>query len=271
MKKSLVRMIQRSLIDEGLDPGKVDGQLGDNTYRTADEALRKREAQLPPEWKEWSNPRKTVAYLQLLCKDRSIEVGDIDGFYGPQTDYASDVLAHLLETGEMPPPWRDETPLTVNPNKWPHQDETALNKFYGKTGGNQVSLALPYPHRIAWDLNKTIHSFQCNAKVHDSAGRVLQRVLDHYGMDRIKELRLDRWGGCLNVRKMRGGTRWSMHSWGIAVDYDPERNQLKWGRDRAVFARPEYDAWWRFWEEEGWVSLGRTKNYDWMHVQAARI
>ena len=70
---------------------------------------------------------------------------------------------------------------------------------------------------------------------------------------------------------MRGGTRWSTHAWGIAIDYDPDRNQLKWGRDRAAFARPEYDAWWRLWEEEGWVSLGRTRNYDWMHVQAAKL
>ena len=85
------------------------------------------------------------------------------------------------------------------------------------------------------------------------------------------KLRLDRWGGCLNVRKMRGGSSWSMHAWGIAIDFDPDRNQLKWGRDRAVFARPDYDAWWRCWEDEGWTSLGRTKNYDWMHVQAARL
>lgn len=51
----------------------------------------------------------------------------------------------------------------------------------------------------------------------------------------------------------------------------PDRNQLKMGRDRAVFARPDYDVWWRCWEEEGWTSLGRTRNYDWMHVQAARL
>jgi len=57
---------------------------------------------------------------------------------------------------------------------------------------------------------------------------------------------------------------------GGSADFDPERNRLQWGRDRAAFARPEYDAWWRQWEEEGWVSLGRTANFDWMHVQAAR-
>jgi hypothetical protein len=171
----------------------------------------------------------------------------------------------------MPLLWRDEEPLAVNPNHWPDQNEANLNTFFGAVGTNQANLVLPYPHRVAWNVRQTIHSFSCNSKVHDSAQRALTKVFDHYGMERIKELRLDRWGGCLNVRKMRGGSKWSMHSWGIAIDYDPDRNQLKWGRDKAAFAQPEYDSWWRFWEEEGWVSLGRTRNYDWMHVQAAKL
>ena len=25
------------------------------------------------------------------------------------------------------------------------------------------------------------------------------------------------------------------------------------------------------WEEEGWISLGRARDFDWMHVQAARL
>ena len=251
MKTAAVRVIQQCLIKEGLNPGTVDGKLGDNTYRAVNTALTRRTADLPGNWQGWTNPRKSVAYLQLLCKERGIDVGVIDGFWGPQTDFAFDTLAQLLETGEMPRPWRDETPLVVNPNGWPPQDEAAVIGKYGKAGTNQVSLALPYPHRIAWDLKTTVNSYQCNAKVRDSAQRVLQRVFDHYGMERIKELRLDRWGGCLNVRKMRGGTKWSMHSWGIAIDYDPDNNQLKWGRDRAAFARPEYDAWWRFWRKRG--------------------
>ncbi len=271
MKTAIVRVIQQCLIKEGLNPGTADGLLGYNTYRAINDALTKRKQELPGDWPGWPNARKTVVYIQLLCKERGIEVGDIDGYWGPQTDFAFDTLVHILETGQAPRPWRDETPLDINPNGWPSQNEAELNKLYGKVGTNQVSLALPYPHRLAWDLKTTINSYQCNAKVHDSAKRVLQRVFDHYGMERIKELRLDRWGGCLNVRKMRGGTQWSMHSWGIAMDYDPENNQLKWGRDKAVFSKPDYDDWWRFWEEEGWSSLGRIKNYDWMHVQATKL
>ena len=43
------------------------------------------------------------------------------------------------------------------------------------------------------------------------------------------------------------------------------------GWDRTASPRPEYETSWWFWEEEGWVSLGRTKNPDWMHVQAAKL
>ena len=73
------------------------------------------------------------------------------------------------------------------------------------------------------------------------------------------------------VRELRWLHQRAMHSWGIAIDYDPDNNALHWGRDRASFALPAYDKWWDYWEAEGWVSLGRAKNFDWMHVQAARV
>jgi len=271
MIASAVRVIQQSLIEEGFAPGEVDGQLGPDTYGAIAQALKVRQSKLPADWQEWPKTRKAVAYLQCRCTEHSIETGDIDGYWGQQTDHAFDTLSHLLKTGEMPPPWRDDVPLDVNPNNWPDQMNAHLDQFFGQVVHNQTKLVLPYPHRLAWDLRQTVNSFSCNVKVHDSAQRILTKVFDHYGIERIRDLHLDRWGGCLNVRKMRGGSNWSMHSWGIAIDYDPDRNQLKWGRDRAAFARPDYDPWWRFWEEEGWVSLGRSRNYDWMHVQAAKL
>lgn len=39
----------------------------------------------------------------------------------------------------------------------------------------------------------------------------------------------------------------------------------------ASFARPEYEPFWAIVEEEGLVSLGRTRDFDWMHFQAARL
>jgi hypothetical protein len=40
------------------------------------------------------------------------------------------------------------------------------------------------------------------------------------------------YGGLLNVRRQRGGTRWTPHAWGVEIDIDPENNQLLWGPDR---------------------------------------
>ena len=75
--------------------------------------------------------------------------------------------------------------------------------------------------------------FECNNSASSnytlsSANKQVSRKPDQSRHIEIHRLRLDVWGGCLNVRKMRGGTRNSMHSWGIALDYDPQNNQLKW-------------------------------------------
>lgn len=100
---------------------------------------------------------------------------------------------------------------------------------------------------------------------------MLQAVAGLYSAQERKTIGLDLFGGSLNVRKMRGGSAYSMHSWGIAIDFDPERNQLKWGKDRARLAQPDAVPFWLEWEREGWLSLGRARDFDHMHVQAARL
>jgi hypothetical protein len=264
MNKKVIRFIQQQLNALGLNAGNDDGILGNRTLR----ALEKVEG-IP---RNWSGKRKAIAFVQLLAKQNEIETGEIDGYWGPQTEFAYDSLYQRLVEGREPEIWRPEDLDDLNPNGWPVQTpESELIQMYGEPGLNQTMIDLPYPHKLSWKTSTIINRFSCHEKVHDSLQRVLNRVLDHYGLEDIKRLRLDLWGGCLNVRKMRGGERYSMHSWGIALDYDPARNKLKWGRDRASFAKPEYDTWWKLWEEEGWVSLGRTRNFDWMHVQAAKL
>ncbi|TVR06681.1 MAG: hypothetical protein EA385_14960 [Salinarimonadaceae bacterium] len=206
-----------------------------------------------------------------------IEVGVIDGLVGPQTRFAYDAYRRHIQ-GLAPDTSRDLLMLPQvhdsrfpDPVKttWPRQNE--VTRHYGAVGQNQAMLQLPFQMRLAWDLRTPITRFSIHEKAHDSAARIFGRILSHYGEAEIKRLHLDRFGGCLNVRKMRGGSAYSMHSWGIAIDFDPERNQLNWNRTRAHLARPEYEAFWRFWTEEGWLSLGKARDIDWMHIQAARL
>lgn len=216
--------------------------------------------------------RCAAALIQLLATDRSIDAGAIDGYWGPQTQFAFDALLYFETHGVLPEPWRDKTPTEVNPNNWPIESQAELEAFYGQPGdeSNLTYMDVPYIHRLSWDLRLKVTRIRCHKKVADSLLKVLYEVRNHYGIQKIQDLHLDRFGGCFNFRKKRGGDAWSTHSWGIALDYDPNRNQLSWGRDRAEFAGPDYADWWHIWEAEGWVSLGRSANFDWMHIQAAK-
>jgi hypothetical protein len=83
----------------------------------------------------------------------------------------------------------------------------------------------------------------------------------------ISTLKNFSFGGCFNFRAMRGGSDYSRHSWGIAIDLDPERNQLKETKATARFARPEYQKMIDIFYLRGFISLGVEKNYDWMHFE----
>ncbi len=270
MDETTTKTLQQVLADAGAYQGAIDGIRRPASDAAVDAMLEARAAELPEEISTWPSGRRAVACLQLGCRDHEIEVGPIDGLWGPQTDFAADVLTEFFETGALPGPWRDQPVSEVNPNRWP--PETRLRDVFGPPGeAPLVIVPCPWRLRLSWDPETVVSGISCHERVSESLQRVLQQVYDHYGEDRLYTLGLDRYGGCFNRRRKRGGTSWSTHAWGIAIDWDPDRNKLRWARDRARLARPEYDAWWGIWEEEGWVSLGRSRNFDWMHVQAAKL
>jgi len=147
--------------------------------------------------------------------------------------------------------------------------ETLIKK-YGKpdpNGGYLVLIDLPYPMRLAWDKKTTVNKMRCHKLVANKFKAVFAELLEVYGLERIQELGIDLFGGCFNLRVMRGGSDYSRHSWGVAVDLDPERNLLKETSKTARFARPEYKKMIDIFYKHGFVSLGREKNYDWMHFE----
>lgn len=133
--------------------------------------------------------------------------------------------------------------------------------------GYLTKIDLPYPMRLAWDTDHSVNSISCHHLVADNFTAVFNDMLEHYGLDAINKLGIDLYGGCFNFRKMRGGNQMSIHSWGIAIDLDPDRNQLHETSKTARFARPEYKMMINIFYKHGFQSLGVEKNYDWMHFQ----
>ena len=136
-----------------------------------------------------------------------------------------------------------------------------------ESGTYLVSIKLPYPMRLSWDKNTKVTTMRCHKLVADKFLKIFEEILSTYGYDKIVDLGIDLYGGCFNFRKMRGGSDYSRHSWGIAIDLDPERNQLKESHKTARFARPEYKAMIDIFYHHGFISLGVEKDYDWMHFE----
>lgn len=153
-------------------------------------------------------------------------------------------------------------------NSWPKQDFASMLAYYGNVGESQLKLDLPYPMRLAWDTSKIVTKISCHSKVHDSLGKVLTGILAHYGsVENVQQARMDLFGGCLNVRKIRGGNSWSIHSWGAAIDLDPDHNTMNMHRDQASMPMEVIEIF----KSQNWVSMGDARNFDYMHFQAATL
>lgn len=251
-----VHEMQTQLNQLGHNPGRIDGLWGPRTEAAAKALLGPHAARARDIW---------LATEQMIYRRRGIPVGPIDGIMGPITRRARRKWA----AGTWRNALHENPPAPSGPaNKWPTYANIA--SVFGPPGTNQTLVAVPYPLRLSWN-NQAVHRVGCHRLIAEPTVRVLQKTLNHYGRVGVRELELDVWGGCFNNRSMRGGTRLSTHAWGIAHDFNPQKNGLRVPAPRAQFSAAIYNKWWEFWEEEGATSLGRARNFDWMHVQFAGL
>ncbi|MGL6127714.1 hypothetical protein [Chryseobacterium artocarpi] len=96
---------------------------------------------------------------------------------------------------------------------------------------------------------------------------IFNDILTTYGLAKIQELGIDLFGGCFNFRQMRDRSNYSVHTWELAIDLDSKRNQLKETSKTARFARSEYKPMIDIFYKHDFISLGKEKNYDWIHFQ----
>ena len=123
--------------------------------------------------------------------------------------------------------------------KWPLERD--LDSFYGRIklgsegrptpqweSANLTMASVPFHLKLSWDEKVTIRKFTCHRLIRPVLETIFEEIWHLYGKDvkAIDEARVNRFGGCYNFRRKRGGASLSCHSWGVAVDIDPEKNPL---------------------------------------------
>lgn len=85
---------------------------------------------------------------------------------------------------------------------------------------------LPFPLRLSWKPETVINYTYTHPAIAQPTIDALSEILAFYGLSFIQEKELDRFGGCHNYRQVAGGSRLSVHAWGLALDYCPELGRL---------------------------------------------
>jgi hypothetical protein len=160
------------------------------------------------------------------------------------------------------------TPVTNNlPTQAVVRSGTSI---FGKAGDESNLVNIKPPYQLYY-CGKPVKTIRVHKLIADRVESALKEVLDYYGLDAIKQLGLDQYSGSYNYRKTSTGSAMSMHAWGIALDFAAEKNAYSMKKPQASLSIPACEKWWEIWEKHGAVSLGREKNYDWMHLQFAKL
>lgn len=156
--------------------------------------------------------------------------------------------------------------LMPSPNPWPKPDQASLCRFYGNPGDERNLVTMNFPF-ITFYEGKRVTKFRCHKKVADSLVRVLKNIGEKYGKNREIMEEAEDFGGVYNFRNKRGGSSYSVHAWGAAIDLDADDNSYRdsWPiKSDMPFEIMEEFA------KEGWKSAGAFWGYDSMHHEATK-
>lgn len=231
-----------------------DGNFGPKSFAAARDYLADR--RYPATWAD----DRTLIALQQLFLNATINAGLlVDGIAGAKFAAA---LAKYESVGS--------TPVRM---VWPRQRDVPA--FFGENPRTAPTAYVTPPYQLYADYARKpehrVSRFMCHQLVKDPITRILNAAVEHYGAPKLRKLNLDIFSGCRVIRRITGGVGYSMHSWGIAIDWDAANNQFKdtWASGKMDGA--EYKFWVDLWYAEGAINLGRERNYDPMHFQFARL
>ena len=121
------------------------------------------------------------------------------------------------------------------------------------------------PNLVLWDVPTELEigiipkRIYCNKDLIEPLKKAFKALVD---TGHVKELKT--WDGCFNIRKKRGLSSMSLHSWAIAIDVNAFENGLN--------QTPKLSAGFvKCFTDNGFEWGGTWKRKDGMHFQLAKI
>lgn len=121
------------------------------------------------------------------------------------------------------------------------------------------------PNMILWDVPAHLEigvipkRIYCNKDLVKPLEAAFKALID---TGRVTELKT--WDGCFNIRKKRGLSSMSLHSWGIAIDVNAFENGL--GKQPKL--NPEFV---KCFTDNGFIWGGTWRRLDGMHFELSKI
>lgn len=141
-------------------------------------------------------------------------------------------------------------------NQWPHDNDAELDAFYSRPDGsakwevtNLTYIFTPWKAYLAGTTIELTRGIRIHKKVADSLTRIFNALWEqcHKSQAEIEKLDLHQIGGAYYFRARRGSKRLSNHARGIAIDIDPQDNQMRPGNkgdmSMAVISAFEKEGW----------------------------
>jgi hypothetical protein len=135
--------------------------------------------------------------------------------------------------------------------------QQALKKYGTPTINN--------PHLVLWDVPKELEiglipkRIYCNKDLIGPLSEAFKKLIQTKAVNELKT-----WDGCFNIRKKRGLSSMSLHSWGIAVDMNAFENGLG---QTPKLSKEFVECF----TSSGFDWGGTWKRKDGMHFQLAKI
>jgi len=82
-----------------------------------------------------------------------------------------------------------------------------------------ATVTLPFPLRLCWDHSSVIKHVKC----HKRLAKTFDVIFSTIEANKLQS-KVSSFGGCFAFRQQRTGAKLSAHSWGIAIDLNPESN-----------------------------------------------